>query len=175
MSDKLDRLWNGWRSTYVVSSGREGSHDPNDSRSVFTQIRESGLSDSETNIVFRGEHVFAIMNAFPYSPGHVLVLPKREIPDLENLNPEEQTELWSVVRDAVTAVRTAFRPEGINVGVNLGKAAGGSIPQHLHVHIVPRWLGDSNFMTSVANTRTLPLALSDTADRIRGSWPVDKK
>ena len=175
MSDKLDRLWNGWRSTYVVSSGREGSHDPNDSRSVFTQIRESGLSDSETNIVFQGEHVFAIMNAFPYSPGHVLVLPKREIPDLENLNPEEQTELWSVVRDAVTAVRTAFRPEGINVGVNLGKAAGGSIPQHLHVHIVPRWLGDSNFMTSVANTRTLPLALSDTADRIRCSWPVDKK
>jgi ATP adenylyltransferase len=141
---------------------------------VFTQIRESGLSDSETNIVFQGDHVFAIMNAFPYSPGHVLVLPKREIPDLENLNPEEQTELWSVVRDAVTAVRTAFRPEGINVGVNLGKAAGGSIPQHLHVHIVPRWLGDSNFMTSVANTRTLPLALSDTADRIRSSWPVDK-
>jgi len=116
MSDKLDRLWNGWRSTYVVSNGREGSHDPNDSRSVFTQIRESGLSDSETNIVFQGDHVFAIMNAFPYSPGHVLVLPKREIPDLENLNPEEQIELWSVVRDAVTAVQNGecvvVYPEG---------------------------------------------------------------
>ena len=175
MSDKLDRLWNGWRSTYVVSSGKEGLHDPSDPRSVFTQIRESGLPDTETNIVHNGNHIFAIMNAFPYSPGHVLVLPKREIPDLEHLNDDERDELWSVVTDAVAAVRGAFHPEGVNVGINLGKAAGGSVPQHLHVHIVPRWLGDSNFMTSVANTRTLPLALSDTADHIRAAWPRAKK
>lgn len=170
MSDMLDRLWNGWRSAYV--EGHDKQYDPKDPRSVFTQIRESGLPDTETNIVFHGQNVFAIMNAFPYAPGHLLVLPNREIPDLEHLEVNEQSELWNVVRDGVAAVKEAFRPEGVNVGVNLGKAAGGSVPQHLHVHIVPRWLGDSNFMTSVANTRTLPLALSDTADRIRRAWPT---
>jgi len=167
----LEHLWNGWRSTYVTSGGVAGGVRPLDSSSVFTHILQSGLDDDATHVVHRGELTFAIMNAFPYSVGHVLVLPYREIPDLEDLTLDETTELWSTVTDAVRAVKAAMRPGGVNVGVNLGEPAGGSVRQHLHVHVVPRWNGDANFMTATANTRTLPEALPDTAAKLRAAWP----
>jgi ATP adenylyltransferase len=100
------------------------------------------------------------------------VLPYREVADLEDLDPAETAELWATVTDGVRAIKTAYSPEGINVGINLGRPAGGSVSQHLHVHVVPRWTGDANFMTAVANTRTLPEALVDTAARIRAAWPA---
>ena len=165
----LERLWNGWRSTYVSSGGPPAT--PGEG-SVFTQILRSGLSDEAANIVHRGERCFAILNAYPYATGHVLVLPYREVPELEDLDPAETAELWATVTDAVRAVKVAYRPEGLNVGINLGRPAGGSISQHLHVHVVPRWTGDSNFMTAVANTRTLPEPLADTASKLRQAWPV---
>lgn len=167
----LEHLWNGWRADYVQSGGRAGGVDEDDDTSVFTRILASGLPDADTHIVHRGTSCFAILNAFPYSVGHVLVLPYREVPDLEDLTPEETSELWATVTDAVVAVKAAYRPDGLNVGINLGRPAGGSVSQHLHVHVVPRWAGDSNFMTSTANTRTLPEALEDTAERVRRAWP----
>ncbi len=91
---------------------------------------------------------------------------------LEDLTEDEHTELWATVTDAVRAVKHAYSPEGINVGLNLGRPAGGSVSQHLHVHVVPRWTGDSNFMTATANTRTIPEALPDTAARLRAAWPA---
>ena len=127
-------------------------------------------SDVDTHIVHRGEHVFAILNAFPYSVGHTLVLPYREVADLEDLAPDEFAELWATVTDVVRAIKAAYQPEGINVGVNLGRPAGGSVSEHLHVHVVPRWTGDGNFMTAIANTRTLPEALPDSAAKIRNAW-----
>ncbi len=165
----LERLWNGWRSTYVasiepVTESGEGS--------IFTQILNSGLSDEVSNIVHRGVTCFAILNAYPYATGHLLILPHREVADLELLTDEETAELWSTVKAAVVAVKSTYRPEGVNVGLNLGRPAGGSVGEHLHVHIVPRWTGDSNFMTAIANTRTLPEPLQDTAARIRKAWPV---
>jgi ATP adenylyltransferase len=171
----LERLWNGWRAAYVTSGGAAGGVAADDVESgrgsVFTRILHSGLPDVDTHIVHRGEHVFAILNAFPYSVGHTLVLPYREIGELDALTPDEHTELWSTVTDAVVALKAAYRPEGINVGLNLGKPAGGCVSDHLHVHVVPRWTGDSNFMTATANTRTLPEALVDTAAKLRASWP----
>lgn len=119
----------------------------------------------------RGATCFAILNAFPYSVGHVLVLPYREVADLEALDVHETAELWATVTDAVRAVKAAYTPEGVNVGINLGRPAGGSVAQHLHVHVVPRWTGDANFMTATANTRTLPEALPDTAAKLRAAWP----
>ena len=166
----LDRLWNGWRSSYV-----RGESDPtteSSSGSVFTRILESGLDDAETHIVHRGRQVFAILNAFPYASGHLMVLPYREVADLEELGADEAAELWETVTDAVRAVKRSHKPHALNVGINLGASAGGSISQHLHVHVVPRWEGDANFMTSVANTRTLPEPLSETAARIRAAWPT---
>jgi ATP adenylyltransferase len=166
----LERLWNGWRSAYV-----QGLEEPTVERgegSVFTQILAAGLDDAQTHIVHRGASCFVILNAFPYSTGHLLVLPYREVADLEDLEPDETAELWATVTDAVVAIKQAYAPEGINIGINLGKPAGGSISEHLHVHVVPRWTGDSNFMTAIANTRTIPEALADTAERLRAAWPA---
>ena len=164
----LDRLWNGWRSAYVQgfndSSGGDGG------LSVFSRILASGATDEEAHIVHRGRTCFAILNAFPYSTGHMLVLPFREFADLEDATDEETSELWATVTAGVRAVKKSHRPHALNVGINLGAPAGGSIAQHLHVHIVPRWEGDANFMTSVANTRTLPEPLDETAARIRAAW-----
>lgn len=137
---------------------------------MFTEILRSGLPDSETHVVHRGRSVFAILNAYPYTSGHLLVLPYREVADLEQLSAEEASELWATVTDAVVAVKAAYRPGGVNVGINLGKAAGGSVSQHLHVHVLPRWSGDGNFMTAVAEARTLPEPLSFSAEKIRAAW-----
>ena len=167
----LELLWNGWRATYVTTAGKAGGVHPGDQDSVFTRILRSGLPDSETQIIHRGELTFVIMNAFPYSVGHMLVLPYREIADLEDLTADEAAELWPTVTDAVRAVKTAMHPGGVNVGINLGEPAGGSVRQHLHVHVVPRWIGDANFMTATANTRTLPERLPDTAAKLRAAWP----
>jgi ATP adenylyltransferase len=164
--DTYERLWNGWRAAYVGSIPANS-----EAGSVFTALLHSGLSDEEAHIVHRGTHVFAILNAFPYATGHTLVMPYREVADLEDLTPEEASELWATVTDAVRAVKKAYQPGGVNVGINLGKPAGGSVSEHLHVHVVARWTGDGNFMTAIANTRTLPETLPDTAAKLRAAWP----
>jgi ATP adenylyltransferase len=167
----LERLWSGWRSAYVSSVGSEAG-DADDSRSVFTRILQSGMPDEETHIVHRGKEVFALLNAYPYATGHLMVLPYREVPGLEDLTPSESIELWETVTNAVRALKSAYAPDGLNVGLNLGRPAGGSVSRHLHVHVVPRWTGDSNFMTATANTRTVPEALPDTAAKLRAAWPA---
>jgi ATP adenylyltransferase len=165
----LELIWNGWRMRYIEGAG--------DARvpggpSVFTQILQSGLPDEETYILHRGELTFSLLNAFPYTSGHLMVLPYREIATLEALTADERDELWANVTAAVAAVKTAYRPGGVNVGLNLGHAAGGSVNEHLHAHVVPRWSGDGNFMTSIANARTLPEPLADSATRLRRAWPI---
>jgi len=168
----LERLWNGWRAAYVAGAAAAdvASDAPLVGGSVFTQILASGLSDDEAHIVFRGECCFAIMNAFPYTSGHLMVLPYREVAELEDLTTDEAADLWATVTDAVRVLKAVYRPGGLNVGVNLGRPAGGSVSQHLHVHVVPRWAGDANFMTAVADTRTLPEALADSAAKVRAAW-----
>src|SRR5581483_5480066 len=157
----------------VVGDGDVASGD--DGRSVFTRILESGLPDDATHIVWRGRLVFAILNRYPYISGHLLVMPYREVGALEDLTADEHAELWSVVTDAVRAVKAAYRPDGINLGMNLGAAAGAGVPNHLHVHVMPRWGADSNFMTSVAETRVLPEALPDTWRKLRAAWPAARQ
>lgn len=162
----LEHLWNGWRAQYVQ---RESKTYPTP-KSVFTEMLQSGLADDETHIVHRGSLCFVILNAFPYSPGHLLVLPYREVGDLELLTPDETVEIWATVTEGVRVLKDEYKPQGLNVGINLGQVAGGSIAQHLHVHIVPRWGGDTNFMVSVANTKILPESLDVTSQRIRSAW-----
>ena len=162
----LEHLWAGWRSAYVISA----SDAPEGEGSVFRRILESGLPDEETHIVWRGEHCFAILNAFPYTNGHVLVMPYREVGELDELTPAEHTELWAGVTDAATALRAAYRPDGLNIGMNLGRPAGAGVPSHLHVHVLPRWNGDTNFMTSVAGVRVMPESLPDSAAKVRAAW-----
>ncbi len=163
----LERIWNGWRADYVVHG--QGAQKKSD-KSVFTQILDSGMSDEQCYIVHRGEKVFALMNAFPYTSGHLLVVPYREVAELEELSHDETSELWATVTTGVKVLKSVYKPEAMNVGINLGAAAGGSIAQHLHVHIVGRWGGDTNFMVATANTKILPEALDVSADRIRKAW-----
>ena len=111
------------------------------------------------------------MNLFPYTTGHLLVVPYREVADLDGLTEQETADLWATVTDAVRVVRSVYAPDGLNVGLNLGRPAGGSVPDHLHVHVVPRWTGDSNFLSAISNTQTLPEALVDTAAKLRAGWP----
>ncbi len=164
----LELIWNGWRSAYVSAE-----RDPNgDGASLFAEILRSGLSDEEAYIVHRGSTVFVMLNAFPYTTGHMMVVPYRQVEHLEDLTPEETAELWATVTVAASTLKRVYRPGGVNVGINLGRAAGGSISEHLHVHVLPRWVGDGNFMTAIANARTLPEPLEQTAQRIREGWPV---
>lgn len=167
----LERLWNGWRADYVVHG--QGAQVKTD-LSIFSQILNSGLTDEQSYIVHRGETVFALMNAFPYTSGHLLVVPYREVAELEDLTQIETAELWAAVTTAVKVIKSVYKPEGMNVGINLGEAAGGSIAQHLHVHVVGRWGGDTNFMVTTANTKILPEALDVSADRVRESWQALK-
>jgi ATP adenylyltransferase len=139
--------------------------------SVFSRILASGLDDEATGILHRGERCFAILNRFPYGSGHLLVMPFREVAELAALTDDEHAELWSTVRDAVAAVTSAYSPHGVNVGVNLGEAAGAGVPGHLHVHVLPRWHADSNFMTAIAETRVLPEALEQSWAKLTAAWP----
>lgn len=166
----LERIWSGWRSSYISGPPVRAGTGDGDAGSVFSQLLDSGASDLETHIVHRGDTCFAILNIFPYTSGHLLVVPYREVADLDQLTAEETTELWSMATTATGVIRAALYPHGINIGLNLGRPAGGSIPEHLHVHVVPRWTGDSNFMLAVANTQTLPETLDETAAKIRGAW-----
>jgi diadenosine tetraphosphate (Ap4A) HIT family hydrolase len=166
----LERIWSGWRSSYVSSTPVRTGNDDASVGSVFTQLLRSGAADTETHIVHRGATCFVVVNLFPYTTGHLLVVPYREVADLDGLTGEETVDLWATVTDAVRVVRSVYAPEGVNVGLNLGRPAGGSVPDHLHVHVVPRWTGDSNFMTAISNTQTLPEALADTAAKLRVGW-----
>jgi len=138
---------------------------------LFEGILNSGLSDPESFILWRGESCFALLNAYPYTSGHVMVLPQRGVADLAQLTEAEHVELWSGVRKAVAAVQQAYRPDGINVGINIGEGSGAGVPGHLHVHVLPRWSGDTNFMTTVAEARVLPESLSDVWSRLAAVWP----
>ena len=160
----LDRLWAGWRGEYIATAGSS------EIECVFCRILASGEPDDVTHIVWRGEHTFAILNAYPYTSGHLMVMPYRHVGALEDLDAAEAAELWPAASRAVAAVNEAYGPEGFNVGLNLGRAAGAGVPGHLHVHVVPRWNGDTNFMTSVAEARVLPESLVESAKKIRDAF-----
>ena len=164
----LERLWAGWRSDYVESV----AYQPDDGGCVFCRILESGEPDEETLVLWRDDVCFAILNLYPYTSGHLMVMPVRHVADLEDVAREEGAALWRALGDAVQALKRAYRPDGINVGANLGRGAGAGIPGHFHLHCLPRWSGDTNFMTSVAGVRVMPEALPVTWKRLREAWPT---
>ncbi len=172
----FDHLWAGWRANYVssVSDGPEnaGLEDGGDQKAcVFCAILNSNEPDQQLHVVFRGKHTIAMLNAYPYTSGHLLVMPNRHVGEISQLSDLEYTDLFAVTRVAMKALNDAYDPEGMNMGANLGRAAGAGIPRHLHIHVVPRWLGDTNFMTTVASTRVMPEALSDSWQKVREVWP----
>jgi ATP adenylyltransferase len=166
----LERLWAGWRSAYV-----EGIAGNGDRECVFCAILVSGLPDEETLVVWRHPSgaAVAILNAYPYASGHLMVLPTRHVAELEELDASESQAVWRGTIAAVRALKAAYRPDGLNLGANLGRPAGAGVPGHFHVHVLPRWNADTNFMTSVAGARVLPEALPVSAGKVRAGWPRD--
>lgn len=170
-SGALGHLWAGWRNEYV-SSVFDSNEPHEQDKCVFCRILACGEPDESTFVLWRGRYCVAILNAYPYNNGHLMAMPIRHVSDLENLEKDELAELWQAVNAGIAALKRAYNPGGVNFGANLGSAAGAGVPDHLHIHCLPRWAGDTNFMTTVADARVLPEALPATWTRLRAAWPV---
>ncbi len=170
----LDHLWAGWRSDYIVeATERERAQGiaRESAECVFCRLAASGPPSEDTLVVWRGDLTFVVMNAYPYASAHVLVLPLRHTATLGELSQAESSELWWATQRAVATIEKAYDPDGLNLGANLGRAAGAGIPSHVHLHVLPRWSGDTNFMTSVSETRVLPETLQLSWKRLTDAWP----
>jgi ATP adenylyltransferase len=136
---------------------------------VFCTAAEAA-DDASVHIVARGRSCFVLLNAYPYNNGHLMVVPYEHTAELTGLTADVAQELFALTRQAVAALRRAMRPSGYNIGMNLGEVAGAGIADHLHMHVVPRWSGDTNFMSVVGETRLIPQSLADTWEMLRGAW-----
>lgn len=165
----LDHLWAGWRSEYL----RRPEPPPGKDGCVFCSLLADPERDVENHVLWRHPDgsAAAVINAFPYTSGHLMVMPVRHVGALEDLDGPEGAAVWAGVVDAVVALKAAYVPDGLNMGANLGRPAGAGIPAHVHVHVLPRWNGDTNFMTPVADTRVLPEPLAESASKVRDAWP----
>src|SRR6266540_6185139 len=158
----MESLHAPWRIEYILAP------KPEMPTSLFTRIAHS--SDDVANLVIvRDRTCYALLNRYPYNGGHLLVVPYKQSPDLNGLTDEELADLWKLTRRCVNALKQEMKPDGFNVGINLGKVAGAGILEHVHIHIVPRWLGDTNFMPVLANTSVVPQALTELAAQLRAA------
>ncbi len=157
----MQRLWSPWRSQYIASgvdSRTEGC--------VFCRIAESPDQDAANYVLHRGQHAFVVLNLYPYITGHLMVVPYLHTGELDTVAKEITDEMMDLVKRSQTALREAYLPPGFNMGMNLGAAAGAGITEHIHIHLLPRWTGDTNFMTTVGDSRVLPEALETTYSKL---------
>ena len=172
--DRLQRLWAPYRMAYVRGEETEPDAIQEDGPACpFCRIAAGG-AQSEL-VVHRGATCFVVVNLFPYNPGHLMVVPNRHVADYADLDPDETAEVAALTQESLRVVRQVSQPHGFNVGLNLGGVAGGSLSEHLHQHVVPRWSGDANFMTVVGQTKTLPQLLEDTRDLLAAAWPEEAR
>ena len=164
--DRLQRLWTPHRMSYIV--GSPASDSAKGKSQPFTDI--PGLPDEEGLVVARGELVYAVLNLYPYNPGHLMVVPYRRVSELEDLTPEESIELMTFTQKVIRVIKAVSNPHGFNVGLNLGKSAGGSLAEHLHMHVVPRWSGDANFITIIGGSKVVPQLLRETRELLAKEW-----
>lgn len=158
----MDALHAPWRIDYILAP------KPERDESLFTRIAQSS-EDEKHNVIARRKSCFALLNTYPYNGGHIMTVPYRETPDLNGLTSDELAGLMELTRECVNALKEVMDPDGFNVGINIGKCAGAGIAEHLHIHIVPRWSGDTNFMPVLASTTVLPIALSEVAAKLRAA------
>ena len=167
--DHLQRLWTPYRMTYLAEAPmKRDPTSPAASEEPFTDIPR--LSDEEGLVVARGELVYAVLNLYPYNPGHLMVVPYRRVSELEDLTEAESAELMAFTQKAIRVIKSVSRPHGFNVGMNLGSSAGGSLAEHLHVHVVPRWGGDANFITIIGGSKVIPQLLRETRLLLATEW-----
>jgi ATP adenylyltransferase len=157
----MDYLWTPWRYRYVTQAGKS-------SECIFCQAAASS-EDTQTHIVLRGEKTFVILNRYPYTTGHVMIVPFAHTADFASLDAATLAEMMKFAQRVQAALAQTYRPEGFNLGMNLGRMAGAGIADHLHLHLLPRWTGDTNFMTSIAETRLEPEELATTYQKLRAA------
>ncbi|SRR6266436_2701207 len=158
----MDYLWTPWRYQYITKAGEPGE-------CVFCAAARAE-DDRVPLVVHRGTHNFVILNRYPYTSGHIMVVPYAHVATLETMADEALVELIRLARESETHLRAIYRPGGLNLGLNIGEAAGAGIASHLHLHVLPRWTGDTNFMTTLGETRVLPEELEVTWERLRQAW-----
>lgn len=159
-------MWAGWRADYLANP----AFGRTDHGCVLCRLVAAD-DDAAALVLERTEHTITVMNLYPYGSGHVMVAPRRHLAGYLDCSPDEYRAVADAQHRALRAVTAAYAPEGVNTGANLGRAAGAGVPDHLHVHIVPRWSGDTNFMTSITETRVLPESLAVGFERLRAAWP----
>ena len=163
----LKHIWSPWRMEYIQSN-------KNEEGCAFC-IEMARPDGPENLILFRGQRVFLILNRFPYTSGHLMVVPYQHESTLEALDENTRAEMMAVTNQGIQALRNVYDPQGFNVGINIGEAAGAGITKHVHMHIVPRWIGDTNFMSSLGSTRVLPETLEETYRRVKEAWDALKR
>ncbi|BBX60880.1 diadenosine polyphosphate hydrolase [Mycobacterium saskatchewanense] len=164
--DHLQRLWTPYRMTYLAEAPMK--RDNGKTEQPFTDIPQ--LPDEEGLVVARGDLVYAVLNLYPYNPGHLMVVPYRRVSELEDLSTDESAELMAFTQKAIRVIKAVSSPHGFNVGLNLGHSAGGSLAEHLHVHVVPRWGGDANFITIIGGSKVIPQLLRETRRLLATEW-----
>jgi len=155
-----DRLWAPWRRGYLMGPRKRGC--------IFCAARRS-RRDRAAHVLRRGPHAFCLLNRYPYNAGHLMVVVNRHVGDLSRLTPQERADLMGLTDQMVSALRRVLRPQGFNIGMNLGRAAGAGIPGHVHLHVVPRWAGDVNFMSAVNGTRVVSTSLETLYTQLKRS------
>ena len=155
----MDYLWTPWRYTYLSTAGKTPS-------CIFCDLQH-GDDDQKTLIVHRGEHNFIILNAYPYNSGHSMIVPYEHLDQLHKLSPAAAMEMMELSQRLETALLEIYKPDGVNLGMNVGKAAGAGVASHIHLHMLPRWIADSNFMTVIGEARVLPELLETTYQRLK--------
>ena len=156
-------LWTPWRSKYIQGDRKE-------SGCIFCRAAENADHDAETLVVLRGERNFVILNRYPYTNGHVMIAPYQHVSRMAQVSSEVTAEMMQLARQAENVLQAVYHPNGLNLGMNLGEAAGAGIEQHIHLHVLPRWIGDANFMTTIGATRVLPETLDETFLKLRAAF-----
>ena len=160
----MDYLWTPWRYAYITAASKdEGKPDG----CIFCELPK--LGDQDAKIVHRAQHCFIILNSFPYTSGHVMIVPFAHLDQLQKLPESAAQEMMALSQKMESVLRRVYTPDGINLGMNIGRAAGAGVTGHIHLHVLPRWVGDTNFMTVTGESRVLPEALEETWKRIRGA------
>lgn len=159
----MDLLWSPWRYDYITGSGAAKTDD-----CVFCELLKDSASDEEKFILKRARFNFVILNIYPYGTGHLLIVPYAHIADLDKADKQTTDEMMELMKSSQTALADVYQPEGFNLGMNLGKSAGAGVAHHFHMHVLPRWSGDVNFMTAIGQTRTIPETLQTTYEKLKG-------
>lgn len=162
----MDFLWTPWRYSYVTR-GTEGGDPPD---CVFCRIANAGAPDRQSLLLHRAKHNFVVLNRFPYTSGHMLVVPYRHVAKLAAASEETGAEMMDLTRRIERVLDKLYQPDGVNIGMNIGRAAGAGVAGHIHMHALPRWEADSNFATVIGETRVLPEALEVTWERARAEF-----